>query len=52
MLDNWEIDGFNPNKSYLDKNNFCPRDDGYQECNEPFEAFKDYVGEQDTTGCE
>ena len=46
MLDNWEIDGFNPNRSYLDKNNFCPSEDGYPECILPF------VGEQNTTGCE
>ena len=46
MIDNWEIDGFNPNRSYLDKNNFCPTEDGYQECIEP------YVGEQNTSGCE
>jgi len=45
ILDNWEIDGLYQSSSYLDKNNFCPSEDGYPECILPF------VGEQDTTHC-
>ena len=44
-IDNWETDGFNPNRSYLYNNKFCKGETGYPECIEP------YVGEQDTTNC-
>ena len=43
--DNWGTDGFNPNKSYLDNNKFCPGEGGYPDCISPF------VGVQDTTEC-
>lgn len=46
ILDNWELDGSHQDSSYLYKNNFCPNEDGYLECIEP------YIGEQNTTGCE
>ena len=42
IIDNWEINGLNPNRSYLDNNSFCPP---YQECLLP------YMGEQDTSEC-
>ena len=45
-IDNWEIDGTHPNRSYLDNNKFCPGEGGYPVCIEP------YVGEQDTTECD
>ena len=45
ILDNWETDGFNPNRSYLDNNNFCTGEDGYPDCITPF------VGEQNTSNC-
>ena len=37
---NWDIDGSDPTKSYIDDNNFCPGTDGYPPC------IEDYMGEQ------
>ncbi len=45
MIDNWDTDGFNPNRSYLDNNKFCKGEEGYPECIAP------YVGVQDTSSC-
>ena len=45
MLDNWEINGFDSTRSYLDDNKFCPDEEGYPPCIEP------YVGVQDTSSC-
>ena len=44
-LDNWETEGFNPNRSYLYNNKFCPDVGGYPDC------IVLYMGVQDSTGC-
>ena len=45
ILHNWETDGFNPSKSYLDNNKFCPP---YPDCDEESITSEE---EQDTSEC-
>ena len=41
----WDLDGSDSTKSYIDDNNFCPGTEGYPSCIEP------YIGEQNIDAC-